>query len=215
MVDLVLCVQDLFSWLCNCQSNRWLNRLSRPRGLTQASCDVIDALWHHCCRARPSGLIRASLMFLDRHVLKPHAHLAQIGACIWCFPQKCQKQKRDVLKQFLKLATVLPERSCFVLSGLQSLGRFCGRVVDDERSQRCFSRGSRGGRESSGWQVHEWALRSPRNPTGIPQLTQCLVQHRFSTCLNPLPLRFYRRNRRHRKGTFLSSQHGSTNCIGH
>lgn len=125
------------------------------------------------------------------------------------------KNRRDVLKQFIKLATMLPERSCFVLSGLQSLGRFCGRVGDGERSQRCFSRGSRGGRKSSGWQVHEWALRSPGNPTGIPQLTQCLIQHHFSTCLSPPALRFYRGNRRLRKGTFLSSQHRNINCFGH
>lgn len=56
-------------------------------------------------------------MFPDLHVLKPHAQLAQMGACIWCIPQECQKQKRDVSKQFIKLAATAPEHSCWVLSG--------------------------------------------------------------------------------------------------
>lgn len=48
----------------------------------QFSCDVTEALERHRCRTLPDRLIRASLMFPDLRVLKPHAQLAQMGACI-------------------------------------------------------------------------------------------------------------------------------------
>lgn len=115
-------VQGLFSQLCKYPSNWSMEVFSRaPHSHPgQFGCDVTKPLEHDCCRTLPNGLIQASLMFPSLHVLKPHAQLAQIGACIRCFPEKCQKQKRDVLKQFVKLAVALPEHSCCVLSGLQT-----------------------------------------------------------------------------------------------
>ena len=58
--------------------------------LLQAQCshrgrfsrDVAEALERHRCRTLPDMLIEASLMFPDLRVLKPHAQLAQMGACI-------------------------------------------------------------------------------------------------------------------------------------
>lgn len=114
-------MQDLFFQLCKYQSNWKMERFSRapcPRP-SQLSCDVWSVPCSIIAESSTHKLIQARTIFADLHVLKPHAQLAQIGACIWCFPQKCQKQKSAVLKQFIKLATALPEHSRFVLSGLQ------------------------------------------------------------------------------------------------
>lgn len=161
----VLRVRDLVSQLCQCPSNVNGEVLSGLRSHPgQRSWDGTDALWHCCCRALPDRLLQASLTVPSFCVLNPHAQLAQIGACIWCFPQKCQKQKRDVLKQFIKLATTLPEPGCFVLSGLQTFREILWQNWQWWRSEMVPLRrpwGSKGhGRAGS------WA--DAQQPWGIP-----------------------------------------------
>lgn len=121
---------------------------------------MIDGPQCDCHGALPYSLMPAGLMFPDLLVLKPHAPLAQTGACVWCLPQKCQKQTRAVLKQFIKLALMLPEHSRFVPSGLRKLRQ----ILQQNWRWGSFSEGvpwgSYGGQASVGLQARGCAHRS-------------------------------------------------------